>query len=499
MREIHVLVGGHDFPFSKGLIVESLLNADIPREAAMAIARRVEQRLRDEGLKSVDPLTLKNIVTFETAEVLGAVAAQRLERQTSAFEDVIVRDGERSVPFSKGILARSLEQAGIPLRDAFEFSKNLEKRLRVSGITDLTRSTLEDMTLEEIERVYGANTKDAYRERYERATQVMVLEDTLQPGSDEASRVSFPFSKGILAQSLTAASIPPALAHEIAKDIELELLNRNDLTLTRSRLRELVAGALQEQLGEDVAKRYTLLRSIRRPEKPILILLGGVTGTGKSVLASEVAYRLGITRIESTDSIRQVMRAMVSKELLPALHSSTFDAWTATLEPQEATQYRAKGGRKVVKPTRDQLLDGFRDQVKQVTVGVRAIIERSSDEHTSMLIEGVHIVPGFLPVEAFKNAVVVPVVIVVRDEDDHRKRFYSRDAETSQHRPMERYLDHFEDIRALQQYVERMARAVRVPVIDGSSLDAAAEGVIEVVAQRVLAARGQAAELARDA
>ena len=36
-----------------------------------------------------------------------------------------------------------------------------------------------------------------------------------------------------------------------------------------------------------------------------------------------------------------------------------------------------------------------------------------------------------------------------------------------------------------------MARAVRVPVIDGSSLDAAAEGVIEVIAQRVLATRGE--------
>ena len=483
MREIHVLTGGHDFPFSKGLIVESLLNADIPRDAAMVIARRVEQRLLDEGLKSVDPITLKNIVTDETGAVLGEDAAHKLERQTSAFEDVIVRDGERSIPFSKGLLSRSLELAGIPIRDAFEFSKNLEKQLRVSGVSDLTRQSLENLTLEEIERVYGHDKKEAYLERYQRATQVMVLED--------ASNVGFPFSKGILAQSLMAASVPPALAHEIARDIEFNLLERNELQLTRSRLRDLTEDALRVQVGDDMAQRYTLLRSIRRPEKPLLVLLGGVTGTGKSVLASEVAYRLGITRIESTDSIRQVMRAMISKELLPALHASTFDAWTATLEPHETAQYRAKGGRRAVKPTRDQLLDGFRDQVKQITVGVRAIIERSSDEHTSMLIEGVHIVPGYLPVEAFKNAIVVPVVVVVRDEEEHRKRFYSRDAETSQHRPMGRYLDHFEDIRALQAYVERMARAVRVPIIDGSSLDAAAEGVIEVITQRVLASRGE--------
>jgi 2-phosphoglycerate kinase len=62
MREIHVSSGNHDFPFSKGLVVESLLNADIARDSAMAIARRVEQRLVDKKLKMIDPYTLKQII-----------------------------------------------------------------------------------------------------------------------------------------------------------------------------------------------------------------------------------------------------------------------------------------------------------------------------------------------------------------------------------------------------------------------------------------------------
>jgi 2-phosphoglycerate kinase len=109
-----------------------------------------------------------------------------------------------------------------------------------------------------------------------------------------------------------------------------------------------------------------------------------------------------------------------------------------------------------------------------------------------MLIEGVHIVPGFLPIEAFKDSTVVPMVIVVRNEDEHRKRFYSRDAETSQQRPMGRYLEHFEGIRALQEYVEHMARTVGVPVIEAEGLDSAVESAIEVISKRVLASRGEA-------
>ena len=47
---------------------------------------------------------------------------------------------------------------------------------------------------------------------------------------------------------------------------------------------------------------------------PVIVLIGGTTGTGKSTVASEVAYRLGITRVTSTDFIRETMRAFLSYE-----------------------------------------------------------------------------------------------------------------------------------------------------------------------------------------
>ena len=50
---------------------------------------------------------------------------------------------------------------------------------------------------------------------------------------------------------------------------------------------------------------------------PIILLVGGATGTGKSTVATEVAYRLGITRVTSTDFVRQTMRAFFSREFMP--------------------------------------------------------------------------------------------------------------------------------------------------------------------------------------
>ncbi len=485
MREISVASGDHAWPFSKGLVVESLLNADIEREPAIAIARRVEQRLLDENRRVVDPGTLKIFVAQETRTVLGDAVADRLEAQTPAFEDVVVIDGDARIPFSKGILSRSLELAGLPIRDAYELSKDIERTLRIQGITRIERGGLEQRVLAEVERRFGREAKDAYLERYRRAAQVNVLED---------NGVSFPYSKGILAQSLMATGLSPNDAHRVAREVEMKLFADAEPFIPRESLREKVNAILHLEFGEDVARRYELLRSVRRPDKPLHILIGGVTGTGKSVLAAEVAYRLGITRIESTDSVRQVMRAMVSKDLIPTLHASSFDAWMTTLHPHELAQLKGTD----IKPTPDQLLDGFRDQVQQVSVGLRAIIERGSDEHTSMVLEGVHIVPGFLPIEAFKDAIVVPMVVMVRNEEEHRKRFYLRDAETSQHRPMKRYLDHFASIRELQNYVEQMAKTVGVPIIDGESLDRAAEGAIEVIANRVLGSRVETQKTAQN-
>ena len=43
-------------------------------------------------------------------------------------------------------------------------------------------------------------------------------------------------------------------------------------------------------------------------------------------MATEVAHRLGITRIVSTDVVRQVMRGVIAREVLPQIHTSSFAA-----------------------------------------------------------------------------------------------------------------------------------------------------------------------------
>ena len=70
-------------------------------------------------------------------------------------------------------------------------------------------------------------------------------------------------------------------------------------------------------------------RQLEELDVPLVMLIGGATGTGKSTVATEIAYRLRITRLTSTDSIRQTMRAFFSREFMPTVHYSSFGAGAA--------------------------------------------------------------------------------------------------------------------------------------------------------------------------
>src|SRR5437763_14042924 len=146
------------------------------------------------------------------------------------------------------------------------------------------------------------------------------------------------------------------------------------------RLEEVSVEAVGQEDGRPAMQRLRRYRDVYELDRPIIVLLGGPTGTGKSSVATDVAYRLGITRVTSTDFVRQTMRAFFSTEFMPAIHHSSFEAGRAMAGDEDE-------GKQTV-------LDGFMEQTREVLVGVRAAIDRALEEGWSMVLEGYHLVPG---------------------------------------------------------------------------------------------------------
>jgi 2-phosphoglycerate kinase len=276
-----------------------------------------------------------------------------------------------------------------------------------------------------------------------------------------------PFSKGLLAQSFTATGLPPSKAYEIAQTLQDDLREKEQLSISSDRLRATAAEYLERMAGAEQARRYLRLRDIARLDRPLIVLIGGTTGVGKSTIATEVAHRLGITRISSTDSIREVMRGIFSHDLLPAIYESAFNAW--------------RGLRVPVPQGANPVIVGFREQTAVVTSGVKSLIDRAVLEGTSMVIEGIHLVPGYLDHRQFENARVVQLVIGVDDEQSHLSHFYIREVQTEGSRPLERYRTGFGSIRELGQYIEDLAREHNIPVIYSHQLDRTVADVLEHV------------------
>ena len=222
--------------------------------------------------------------------------------------------------------------------------------------------------------------------------------------------LGLPYSRGMMARSLIAAGVAAHRAYSLASRVgdELAAGGRDEIELER--LESLAVEVLGEGEARETIKRLRRYQELRELDLPLVILVGGATGTGKSTVATEIAYRLGITRVTSTDFIRQTMRAFFSRTFMPSVHQSSFEAGDAF-------------------PDADDPLDlGFTQQSRNVLVGVGASVDRALEEGWSMVLEGVHLVPGMVETPPPDRAVVVSCVLTITDEAEHERHFSSREA-----------------------------------------------------------------------
>ena len=263
-----------------------------------------------------------------------------------------------------------------------------------------------------------------------------------------------PYSKGLMAQALSATALSLERSFELARRIERTLAERGHPEIDTDALHTLAEEVLAAEEGEVAVRRYRDWRRLDRLERPLVVLIGGTTGVGKSTIATMLAARLGVNRVIATDVVRQLLRAFFTEEAMPTVHHSAFDA----------------GG-----------IPGYRDQAERVGTGIAAIVERAANEAKPVVVEGVHVVPGGVHPRVRERCVLVEALVVVDDPELHRGHFSHRPGT----RPAERYLARFDDIRRLQDHLWARARSEGVAVIDNESVDGTLARLMELVLDAV--------------
>jgi 2-phosphoglycerate kinase len=195
-------------------------------------------------------------------------------------------------------------------------------------------------------------------------------------------------------------------------------------------------------------------------ERPLVVLVGGGSGVGKSTVATQLAHSLGIPRLSSTDFIRAVLRSVLPDAIAPELSRSSFEL-DQGLSHNDAAPHAQ-----------------FERQAQQVLVGVRAMIERAVLERAPFILEGVHLLPGLVDLDV-TDSVVVHVILTVDESDEHSRRFALR-AEGSG-RPARRYDEGLEAIRQLQAHIVAAAHRSGVAVLENQQLDTTVRRVRELI------------------
>ncbi len=281
-------------------------------------------------------------------------------------------------------------------------------------------------------------------------------------------RGKIPFSVGYLAKALRSIGLSDENAYNDAKNIYNEM---NKLGKTELKADEVMDFCVNWFLTKDpnLGLRLQMVSNNLEDMKPLVILLGGVTGIGKSTIAQLIADRLGITSVIGTDLIREILRITLSDELLPTLHTSTYNAYTRI-----NTSFL---------PSISKILNGFEQQARVCLVGIEAAISQSIQEDEILVIEGVHVVPGLLKPKYLQSSTVVFIQLYLKDRQLHLSRLKKR--EHKKKRGFQ-YQQYFDEIREIQDYLIKLAKENNVPLVEVEDNEKAVVEIINIIWEQVL-------------
>ena len=368
----------------------------------------------------------------------------------------IIGQDKSKHPFMRGMLAHKLIQRGLSFDQAYQISKDARSFFQEQA--EVSSDSLMQAVDELIVNRYGKELlKGLTLDLFPTGKQICVFR----------RNATAPFSKGLLTQSITASGLKPEEAFQIAFDLEAKLMKKSILRISKKKLFDEVFATIKNKHNPHIAGLYKLASRLDELDRPVIIYLAGASGTGKSVMSTFLAGRLGINKITGTDTFREIMRLVFKRNLLPSLHNSSSKAGTGM--PKNLGK-------------NDRLISGFCLQAQQVSVGVKAVVDRAIKEKTSMIIEGIHLLPNMEQAikEGCKRAYHIPITLSLMNEKHHKDRFSER-GKGNELRKKEAYLRSFENIRAIHEFFNLECEEKEIEVVDNEDFDETTNTLMQLI------------------
>jgi len=367
-------------------------------------------------------------------------------------------EGDRS-PFLRGILVQSLVNAGLAFDVAYDLAQTVRNELQEKQ--EITSTELKDRVAELLEKQHGSEKRQRYDAGPYSESGIIVHTPTR----------SVPFSVGVLAHSLETCAIPPEMAMQGARRVLAKLKKTSHREIDHKALRRVIHRCLSEHCSPAAADRYLSWRRFENSGRPLIILIGGTTGSGKSTISSELAYRLDISRHQSTDMMREIIRSYLSPQMVPTLGYSSFEAWRGL------PGFVAGSGPAV----ENRVITGFLSQFAAMKLALEATIGRAIEERHHLILEGVHAVPTELNLDVDKSeAVIIPIMLASMKKELLQKQLKRRGREKHKHQASH-YLENLDDIWELQSWLLDEADKAGIHIIENWYVEDTVRAALDLI------------------
>ena len=354
---------------------------------------------------------------------------------------------------------QSLVDVGLAFDEAYSLAQAVRNELQ--DRQEIPSTELRDRVAALLEEHHGSQKRKLYDADPSSQPGIMVNTPTR----------STPFSVGILAHSLETCAIPPDMAMQGARKVLAKLRKTGHREIDHKALRRVIYRCLHENCSLEAADRYLSWRRFENSGIPLILLIGGTTGSGKSTVSSELAYRLDINRHQSTDMMREIIRSYLSPQMVPTLGYSSFEAWRGL--PGSVDGIR--------ETLENPVVTGFLSQFAAMKLALEATIDRAIEERHHLILEGVHVVPTELKLEVEeKQAVVVPVMLASMKKELLEKQLKRRGHEENR-RQVSNYLGNLDDIWDLQSWLLDEADRASVPIIENWYIEDTVRATLDLI------------------
>ncbi|MHA1220859.1 MAG: hypothetical protein ACTSQB_03930, partial [Candidatus Heimdallarchaeota archaeon] len=228
------------------------------------------------------------------------------------------------------------------------------------------------------------------------------------------------------------------------------------------------------QLGEKYLTRYQTIKEYYSLSQqglqklPLIFVIAGIPGTGKSAIAKELSTALSISNVIGGDALRSSLRAFVPQKENEVFFASAYNSWKFFGDD-----------------TKENLLHGYQKQSAIMNQAVqRMIADRGLRDGESLLVEYLHFLPSQYNSEVLQHPSFIPIVLRITDLTIYKERIQARARYSHLRSSSDRLFAQIEKYLILQDYLCSEAKTHNIPIINIDDIEQGFEKILDYVMQR---------------